>query len=125
MLAGSKNFILAISHLIAFYNPDETNIKILLTEISNDKAIINEPSLEGALFPKLINKNRKDFKLTWKEIWSDDEDFFSRIGFDSSLIAINYLNQNKLIQNSEGWTTGFRWNTIAGTNIPISVMEIR
>ena len=30
------------------------------------------------MFPKLINKNRKDFKLTWKKIWSDDEDFFSR-----------------------------------------------
>ena len=124
LLAGSKNFILAISHLIAFYNPDETNIKILLTEISNDKAIINEPSLEGALFPKLINKNRKDFKLTWKKIWSDDEDFFSRIGFDSSLIAINYLNQNKLIQNSEGWTTGFKFSSNGYVQKPISVMEI-
>ena len=76
------------------------------------------------MFPKLINKNRKDFKLTWKKIWSDDEDFFSRIGFDSSLIAINYLNQNKLIQNSEGWTTGFKFSSNGYVQKPISVMEI-
>ena len=124
LLAGSKNFILEISPLLAFYNPDEKSIQILGTEIFNVKEIINEPSIEGAWFPKLINKNRKDFKLIWKETWNDDEDFFSRIGFDSSLIAINYLNENKLIQNSEGWTTGFKFSSNGYVQKPISVMEI-
>lgn len=124
LLAGSKNFILEIAPLLAFYNPDKKNIKILGTEIFNIKAIINEPSLEGAWFPKLINKNRKDLKLILKKTWGGDEDFFSRIGFDSSLIAINYLNKNKLIQNHTGWTTGFKFSSNGYVKKPISVMEI-
>ena len=144
LIGGNKNFILEIAPLLAFYDIDSKKVQILGTEKFNVKEIKEEPSLEGAWFPMILNKkerndtirlykrdgfiskvkekitldkknkvNQKDFKMFWNNMWNDDEDYFARVGFDSGILAINFLNQNKAIEkyleNIEGLVTGFKF----------------
>ena len=95
LIGGSKEFILEIAPLLAFFNVDSKYVKILGTEKFNTKEIKNEPSLEKAWFPAIVSKNEKNFKLYWQKIWGDDVNYFSNAGFDSGSIGINYVNNQK------------------------------
>lgn len=184
LIGGNKNFILEIAPLLAFYDIDSKKVKILGTEKFNVKAIKDEPSLEGAWFPILLNKKernetiifyeeenilkaieeeldianekynnrkkinliikrqkifsdrkariyKKDFKLVWKNTWNDDgdDDYFSRVGFDVGILAINFLNQKKTIEeyikNIQGLVTGFKFSANGYVKKAISVVEIQ
>ena len=59
LIGGSKEFILEIAPLLAFFNVDSKYVKILGTEKFNTKEIKNEPSLEKAWFPAIVSKNEK------------------------------------------------------------------
>ena len=76
LIGGSKEFILEIAPLLAFFNVDSKYVKILGTEKFNTKEIKNEPSLEKAWFPAIVSKNEKKFKLYWQKIWGDDVNYF-------------------------------------------------
>ena len=180
-IGGNKNFILEIAPLLAFYDIDSKKVQILGTEKFNAKAIKDEPSLEGAWFPTLldkkernetvmfykeddelkkiehlviINKNSKsilnnlsdqrqkifadrknrtksnDFKIVWKDTWKEEEDYFSQVGFDAGILAINFLNQQKpieeYIQNIEGLVTGFKFTEnghVTKANIVVEIQK--
>ena len=127
-LGGSKEFILEIAPLLAFYDVDSKKIKILGTEKYNIKDIRNEPSLEKSWFPKISSKNEKEFKLIWKKNWGDDTNYFSNAGFDSALIAINFLNQEKkaanFFKNVKSSLNGFTFNKSGYVKKPVSIMQI-
>ena len=127
-LGGSKEFILEIAPLLAFYDVDSKKIKILGTEKYNIKDIRNEPSLEKSWFPKISSKNEKVFKLIWKKTWGDDTNYFSNAGFDSALIAINFLNQEKkaenFFKNVKSSVNGFTFNKSGYVKKPVSIMQI-
>ncbi len=128
LLGGRKEFILEIAPLLAFFNVDSRDIRILGTETFNNKEIKNEPSLEKAWFPIISSKNEHQFKFLWKEIWGGSNNYFSNVGFDSGIIAINYINNLKrnieYLNNVEGPVTGLILDTNGYIKKPIQVMQI-
>ena len=127
-ISGNKNFILEISPLLAYYDVDSSKVQILGTEKFNINEIKNEPSLERSWFPIILNKNRKDLNILWKKTWSNQDDYFSRISFDSGILAINFLKQkksiNEYLKGVEGLVTGFKFKENGFVKKSISVMEI-
>ena len=69
LLGGRKEFVLEIAPLLAFFNVDSRNVKILGTEIFDNKEIKNEPSLEKSWFPIISSKNDDQFKFLLKSVW--------------------------------------------------------
>ncbi len=128
LIGGSKEFILEIAPLLAFFNVDSRYVKILGTEKFNIKEIRNEPSLEKAWFPAIISKNEKEFRLYWQKLWGDDVNYFSNAGFDSGNIGINYLskqnNSIKFLENISGPITGLTLKSGGYVKKPINVMQI-
>ena len=128
LIGGSKEFILEIAPLLAFFNVDSRYVKILGTEKFSLKEIKNEPSLEKAWFPVILSKNEKEFKLLWQEIWGDDVNYFSNAGFDSGIIGINYINKQKdglnFLKKAVGPISGLIFNSSGYVLKPIHVMQI-
>ena len=110
LIGGSKEFILEIAPLLAFFNVDSRFIKILGTETFNNKEIKNEPSLEKSWFPVIFSKKKEQFKFLWKNVWGGNNDYFTNAGFDAGVIAINFINnlQNNIqyLNNVKGPVTG-------------------
>ena len=127
-IGGSKEFILEIAPLLAFYDVDSKNVQILGTETFNIEDIKNEPSLEKAWFPMISNQNTEDLRLIWNDAWNDEYDYFTNSGFDAGLIGINYLNQNKSINDFlkgiKSLINGFIFNSNGFVKKPVSVMQI-
>lgn len=127
-LGGSKDFILEISPLLAFYNVDSKQTQILGTENFKIKDIRNEPSLEKSWFPIILDQNNKEFSSIWETAWGNKKNYFSSAAFDTGLIAINYLNQNKspeeFFSDLKGSVTGFIFNSNGHVKKPIHVMQI-
>ncbi len=127
LIGGSKEFILEIAPLLAFFNVDSKYVKILGTEKFNTKEIKNEPSLEKAWFPAIVSKNEKDFRLYWQKIWGDDVNYFSNAGFDSGNIGINYVikkDGSSFLKNISGPITGLTLKSGGYVKKPINVMQI-
>ena len=131
LISGNKNFILEIAPLLAYYDVDSKKVQILGTEKFNINEIKNEISLEKSWFPMIVskNKNKTNLNFIWKNTWNNDEDYFSRIGFDSGILAINFLNQkkriNEFLKDIEGLVTGFKFKENGSVEKPISVFEIK
>ena len=127
-IGGSKEFILEIAPLLAFYDVDSRQVQILGTEEFNISEIKNEPSLEKAWFPMISNHNTDDLKLIWNEAWNDEYDYFTNAGFDAGIIGINYLNQDKTIdtflKDVKSLVNGFTFKSNGSVKKPISVMQI-
>ena len=128
LIGGSKEFILEIAPLLAFFNVDSKLVKILGTETFNSKEIKNEPSLEKSWFPLISSKNNEQFKILWKDNWQSSNDYFTNAGFDAGVIAINYINnlEKNLIyfNNVEGPVTGLIIDKKGYVKKPIQVMQI-
>jgi len=180
-IGGNENFVLEIAPLLAFFDIDSQKVQILGTEKFNVKAIKNEPSLEGAWFPRILDREdrneliiynkeedelkkikedlnteiennnfrknnlkakrlrivldrkarikEKDFTLVWKNTWRDDVNYFSKVGFDTGVLAFNFLNQDKkieeYIENIEGLVTGFKFAANGYVKKLSSVVEIQ
>ena len=180
-IGGNENFVIEIAPLLAFFDIDSQKVQILGTEKFNVKAIKNEPSLEGAWFPRILDREdrneliiynkeedelkkikedlnteiennnfrknnlkakrlrivldrkarikEKDFTLVWKNTWGDDVNYFSKVGFDTGILAINFLNQDKkieeYIENIEGLVTGFKFAANGYVKKLSSVVEIQ
>ena len=77
---------------MAFFNVDSRFIKILGTEKFNNNEIKNEPSLVKSWYPTISSENDKHFKFLWKDVWGGTINYFSNVGFDTGIIALNYLN---------------------------------
>ena len=122
---------------VIFYKEND-----ILKKIEEKTRNINQNNSEN-LINRLITqkqkiiadrKNRilqKDFKLVWKSTWNDDDDddYFSQVGFDAGILAINFLNQNKTIKeyikNIEGLVTGFKFTEDGYVKKAVSVVEIQ
>ena len=128
LIGGSKEFILEIAPLLAFFNVDSKLVKILGTETFNSNEIKNEPSLEKSWFPLISSKNNEQFKFLWKVVWGGTNDYFSNAGFDAGIIGINYINnlQKNLLyfNNIEGPVTGLIIDRKSHVKKPIHVMQI-
>ena len=128
LIGGSKEFILEIAPLLAFFNVDSKLVKILGTETFNNEEIKNEPSLEKSWFPLISSKNNEQFKFLWKDVWGGANDYFSNAGFDAGIIGINYINKLqkniKYLNNIEGPVTGLIFDSNGYVKKPIQVMQI-
>ena len=128
LLGGGKEFILEIAPLLAFFNVDSRNVKILGTEKFNHEEIQNEPSLEKSWYPIISSKNDEQYRFLWKDVWGGKINYFSNVGFDSGIIALNYLNNlrrtSKNLDNLEGPVTGLILNTNGYVKKSIEVMQI-
>ena len=75
-----------------------------------------------------ILKFNNQSKLIWKKNWGDDINYFSNAGFDSALIAINFLNQENtatnFFKNLKSSVNGFIFNKNGYVKKPISIMQI-
>ena len=128
LIGGSKEFILEIAPLLAFFNVDSRFIKILGTETFNNKEIKNEPSLEKSWFPVIFSKKKEQFKFLWKNVWGGNNDYFTNAGFDAGVIAINFINnlQNNIqyLNNVKGPVTGLIFENNGYVKKPIQIMQI-
>ena len=128
LIAGSKDFILEIAPLLAFFNVDSKSVKILGTEIFNHENIRNEPSLEKAWFPIIYNKDDHNYKQILKDTWNKKSNYFSSIGFDSGLLAFDFLKSDKkgieYFQNAVSPLVGFVFKKNGKVEKPINIMEI-
>ena len=128
LIGGRKEFVLEIAPLLAYFNVDSRYVRILGTEKFNSKEIKNEPSLEKSWFPIISSRNEDEFKLLWKDVWMDNNNYFSNAGFDSGVIAINYLknfkNTLENLNNVKGPVTGLIFEKNGHVEKPIEVMQI-
>jgi len=128
LIAGSKDFILEIGPLLAFFNVDSKSVKILGTEIFNHENIRNEPSLEKAWFPIISDSDNNKFKEILKDTWNKKANYFSSIGFDSGLLAFDFLKSNKngieYFQNAVSPLVGFIFKKNGKVEKPINIMQI-
>ena len=128
LIAGSKDFILEIAPLLAFFNVDSKSVKILGTEIFNHQSIRNEPSLEKAWFPIIYYSDKNKFKQILRDTWNKKSNYFSSIGFDSGLLAFDFLKSGKkgieYFQNAVSPLVGFVFKKNGEVQKPINIMEI-
>ena len=128
LLGGGKEFILEIAPLLAFFNVDSRFVKILGTEKFNDNEIKNEPSLVKSWYPTILSKNDEHFKLLWKNVWGGTINYFSKVGFDTGVIALNYLNSPSMtsdyLDNLKGPVTGFVLKSNGYVKKPLEVMQL-
>ena len=128
LIAGNKDFILEIAPLLAFFNVDSKSVKILGTEIFNHENIRNEPSLEKAWFPIIYNNDDNKFKEILKNTWNRKSNYFSSVGFDSGLLAFDFLKSNKngieYFQNAVSPLVGFVFKKNGKVEKPINIMQI-
>ena len=128
ILAGSKEFILEISPLLAYLNEDSKSVKVLGTHTFNDKDIRNEPSLEKSWFPIINSKDDIKFRSTLKNVWKKNSNYFSTVGFDVGLLAYDFLNSGiesiKYFENVESPIIGFKFKKNGQVEKPIHVMQI-
>ena len=127
-LGGGKDFILEIAPLLAFFNVDSRFVKILGTEKFNNNEIKNEPSLVKSWYPTILSKNEEQFEFLWKDVWGGTINYFSNVGFDSGIIALNYLSNLKMtsdyLDNLEGPVTGFMLDANGYVEKPIQVIQV-
>ena len=66
--------------------------------------------------------------MIWKKTWGDNTNYFSNAGFDSALIAINFLNQEKtttnFFENVKSSVNEFTFNKSGYVKKPVSIMQI-
>jgi len=128
LLAGSKDFILEIAPLLAFFNVDSKSVQILGTEIFNLKDVRNEPSLESSWFPVIYSKDDNKYKQVLKNTWNTKSNYFSKIGFDAGLLAINFLklktNEVNDFHNAESPLIGFVFKNNGQVKKPTRIMQI-
>ena len=80
-IGGNENLILEIAPLLAFFDIDSQKVQILGTEKFNVKAIKNEPSLEGAWFPRILDREDRNELI----IYNKEEDELKKIKEDLKL----------------------------------------
>ena len=128
LLAGSKDFILEIAPLLAFFNVDSKSVQILGTEIFNHKDIRNEPSLESSWFPVIYSKDDNKYKQVLKDTWNTKSNYFSKIGFDSGLLAIDFLklktSEINYFDNAKSPLVGFIFKNNGQVEKPIHIKKI-
>jgi outer membrane PBP1 activator LpoA protein len=128
LLAGSKDFILEIAPLLAFFNVDSKSVQILGTEIFNHKDIRNEPSLESSWFPVIYSKDDNKYKQVLKDTWNTKSNYFSKIGFDAGLLAINFLklktSEINYFDNAKSPLVGFVFKNNGQVEKPIHITKI-
>jgi ABC-type branched-subunit amino acid transport system substrate-binding protein len=128
LLAGSKDFILEIAPLLAFFNVDTKSVKILGTGVFNHKDIRNEPSLEKSWFPIIYSKNDNKFKDIFRNHWNTKPNYFSKIGFDAGLLAFDFLKFEmkgvNYFQNVISPLVGFAFKNNGQVEKPIHIMQI-
>ena len=128
LLGGGKEFILEIAPLLAFFNVDSKSIKILGTEKFNNSEIKNEPSLLKSWYPIVLSDNEEQFRFLWEDVWGGTINYFSNVGFDSGIIALNYLNNLNMtsdyLNSLEGPVTGFKLDTNGYVEKPVEVMQV-
>jgi ABC-type branched-subunit amino acid transport system substrate-binding protein len=128
LLAGGKDFILEIAPLLAFFNVDSKSVQILGTEIFNYKDIRNEPSLENSWFPVIYSKDDDKYKQVLKDTWNTQSNYFSKIGFDAGLLAINFLklktNDINYFYNAKSPLVGFVFKNNGQVKKPTHIMQI-
>ena len=127
-IGGRKEFVLEIAPLLAYFNVDSKQVRILGTEKFNNNEIKNEPSLEKSWFPMISSKNKVEFEFLWKDVWVDNINYFANAGFDAGIIAINHVKnfQNGLehLNNVAGPVTGLIFKANGNVEKPIQVMQI-
>ena len=128
LLAGSKDFILEIAPLLAFFNVDSKSVQILGTETFNHKDIINEPSLESSWFPVIYSKDDNKYKQVLKDTWNTKSNYFSKIGFDAGLLAIDFLKlkttEINYFDNAKSPLVGFIFKNNGQVEKPIHITKI-
>ncbi len=127
-IGGRKEFVLEIAPLLAYFNVDSKQVRILGTEKFNNNEIKNEPSLEKSWFPMISSKNKSEYKFLWKSTWVDNINYFANAGFDTGIIAINFLknfqNTQASLNNVTGPVTGLIFKANGSVEKPIQVMQI-
>ena len=114
--------------MLAFFNVDSKSVQILGTEIFNHKDIRNEPSLESSWFPVIYSKDDDKYKQVLKDTWNTQSNYFSKIGFDAGLLAINFLklktNDINYFYNAKSPLVGFVFKNNGQVKKPTHIMQI-
>jgi hypothetical protein len=119
---------------LIIYNKEEDELKKikedLNTEIENNN--FRKNNLKAKRLRIVLDRKarieEKDFTLVWKNTWVEDVNYFSKVGFDTSILAINFLNQDKkieeYIENTEGLVLGFKFAANGYVKKLTSIVEI-
>ncbi len=97
-LIGDTNFILEVMPILTYYDLDTSKTDVIGTNILENKILRTEHSIINTKFPKIYDNNKQIFTSKWKELWSNNPDKLSRLGYDIGKIAlwIVFQDQNVL-----------------------------
>ena len=87
-LIGDTNFILEVMPILTYYDLDTSKTDVLGTNVLEDKILRTEHSIINAKFPKINDNNVDIFRKKWKELWTNDPDTLSRLGYDIAKIGM-------------------------------------
>ena len=77
---------------------------------------------------QLYQVKMKSSLILWKDVWGGTINYFSNVGFDSGVIALNFLNRLNMtsdyLDDMEGPVTGFILESNGYVEKPIEVMQL-
>ena len=92
--------LLEIAPLLPFYDVDPNLVQFVGTGVWDDKIFFDEPSLQGAIFPGIEAKERKDFFSSYELIYNEKPIRTATIPYDLLGIVNHMLNKEMTIKDA-------------------------
>ena len=108
VFAGGAEFALRTAPLLAYYDADSERVLYLGNAQWNQRRLLMEPSLHGALFASRPTDQDDKFNSLWTGIWDSRPGSLARLSFDAiAMITVVGKNRPQRWQSSLVANSGF------------------
>ena len=111
VFAGGAEFALRTAPVLAYYDADSERVLYLGNAQWNQRRLLMEPSLSGALFASRPTDQDARFNTLWTDIWANRPGTLARLSFDAmamiTMVARNKPPRWRAALSSDAGFTGF------------------
>ena len=111
VFAGGAEFALRTAPVLAYYDADSERVLYLGNAQWNQRRLLMEPSLSGALFASRPTDQDARFNTLWTDIWANRPGTLARLSFDAmamiTMVARNKPPRWRAALSSDSGFTGF------------------
>ena len=132
VLAGEISFSLRVAPVLAWYDLDPERIRFVGTSLWSAPSILQEPSLQHAIYADAPSSRRQTFNRLWRDTGTPTPGDYARLGFDavaltSTLSASDPESFQSKLTNREGFagfSGTFRFEVDGRNTRLLDVVEI-